>query len=358
MAEHLEILRRRLRRRRRRRARLAREARALDRHLRDAVDRRRAARRRRCRAGSARGRWRGRTGGAARRARRCPWARRSPADRGCRRHGCSACSGAAACWPPSPSPAGSWNACPARRCRRCARSSPSIGSRRRLYGPMALTMPNGPPSWLAPLSDMTMISVSSSWPAVSRKATSRARCWSAWSSMAAIGRLQAREERAARRRAARPTACTPSLRGGRRVSCGTMPSRLLARQPLLALDVPAIGEQRVVLRDQVGRRLVRRVAGAERHPGQPRDLGLVGDVVGDDSGSPGRPGRRSGDSRRRRCRADRPACCRAPARARTGRSRHRGSRRSGRSRGRAASRRTARSRPISVSGVTCHLPSM
>jgi hypothetical protein len=50
---------------------------------------------------------------------------------------------------------------------------------------MALTMPNGPPSWLAPLSDMITISVSSSWPAVSRKAISRAMCWSAWSSMAA-----------------------------------------------------------------------------------------------------------------------------------------------------------------------------
>ena len=57
--------------------------------------------------------------------------------------------------------------------------------------------------------------------------------------------------------------------------------RDLAGEPLLALDVPAMGEQRVVFLDQVERRLVRRVAGAQRHPGQPRRLLVVGDVVGE-----------------------------------------------------------------------------
>ena len=55
----------------------------------------------------------------------------------------------------------------------------------------------------------------------------------------------------------------------------------LAGEPLLALDVPAVGEQRIVFLDQVERRLVRRVAGAQRQPGQPRRLLVVGDVVGE-----------------------------------------------------------------------------
>ncbi len=58
------------------------------------------------------------------------------------------------------------------------------------------------------------------------------------------------------------------------------PHRLLPRHPLLALDVPAMGEHRVIALDDVHRRLVRRVAGAERHPGQPWDIGLVGGVIG------------------------------------------------------------------------------
>ena len=56
----------------------------------------------------------------------------SRTDRGCRRHGCSACSGAAACSTPSPSHAENWSACRARRCRRSARSFSAIGSGRRL----------------------------------------------------------------------------------------------------------------------------------------------------------------------------------------------------------------------------------
>ena len=61
------------------------------------------------------------------------------------------------------------------------------------------------------------------------------------------------------------------------------PHRLLPRHPLLALDVPAMGEPRVIALDDVHRRLMRRVAGAERHPGQPRDIGPVGGVIGDEA---------------------------------------------------------------------------
>jgi hypothetical protein len=61
------------------------------------------------------------------------------------------------------------------------------------------------------------------------------------------------------------------------------PHRLLPCHPLLALDVPAVGEHRVVTFDDVHRRLVRRVAGAERDPGQPRDVGTISRVIGDEA---------------------------------------------------------------------------
>ena len=59
--------------------------------------------------------------------------------------------------------------------------------------------------------------------------------------------------------------------------------RLLARQPLFALDVPAVCEHLVVWLDDVGGGLVRRMAGAERDPGQPGQIGPVGDVIGDEA---------------------------------------------------------------------------
>ncbi len=61
------------------------------------------------------------------------------------------------------------------------------------------------------------------------------------------------------------------------------PHRLLARQPLLALDIPAVREHLVVAPDDIGGRLMRRVTGAERDPGQPRQIGPVGDVIGDEA---------------------------------------------------------------------------
>ena len=74
---------------------------------------------------------------------------------------------------------------------------------------------------------------------------------------------------------------TTSLRGGRRVPFGTMPSLDLAGEPAFALGVPALGEDRIVLGDQIERRLVRRMAGAERKPRQPRRLGIVADMIGE-----------------------------------------------------------------------------
>ena len=61
----------------------------------------------------------------------------------------------------------------------------AIDSWTRLNGPIALTNPSGPPSWLAPLSDSTSTIVSSSVPAASRNPISRPRCWSKCSSIAA-----------------------------------------------------------------------------------------------------------------------------------------------------------------------------
>ena len=61
------------------------------------------------------------------------------------------------------------------------------------------------------------------------------------------------------------------------------PHRLLPRHALLALDVPAMGEHRVIALDDIGGRLMRRVAGAEREPGQPGQIGPVGGVIGDEA---------------------------------------------------------------------------
>jgi hypothetical protein len=58
------------------------------------------------------------------------------------------------------------------------------------------------------------------------------------------------------------------------------PHRLLARQPPAAFDVPAAREHLVVFADQLGRRLVRRVAGAWRQPQQPGRFRRVGLQVG------------------------------------------------------------------------------
>ena len=61
------------------------------------------------------------------------------------------------------------------------------------------------------------------------------------------------------------------------------PHRLLPRHALLALDVPAMREHLVVALDDIDGRLMRRVAGAERDPGQPRQIGPVGGVIGDEA---------------------------------------------------------------------------
>ncbi len=223
------------------------------------------------------------------------------------------------------------------------RSFSAIGSGRKLYGPIALTKPSGPPSWLAPLSDSTRIKVLSRMPAVVEKPDQPRQMPVGMIEHAGEGRLQPREHALFVGAVFVPCLHAVIARGHpgfRRHD----PHRLLPRHPLLALDVPAMGEHRVIAPDDLGRRLVRRVAGAERHPGQPGNIGPVGGVIGDEAD-------RLIDQIGRKViavsitsRADRCGCCRTPVRARTGRSRRRESRRSGRSRGRAASRRTARSR--------------
>ena len=61
------------------------------------------------------------------------------------------------------------------------------------------------------------------------------------------------------------------------------PHRLLARHALLALDVPAVRENLVIAFDDIGGRLMRRVTGGKRDPGQPGQIGPVGDVISDET---------------------------------------------------------------------------
>jgi len=58
---------------------------------------------------------------------------------------------------------------------------------------------------------------------------------------------------------------------------------LLTRHALLALDVPAMGERRVVTLDDIGRGLMRCVAGAEGEPRQPRQIRPVRHVIGNEA---------------------------------------------------------------------------
>ncbi len=78
------------------------------------------------------------------------------------------------------------------------------------------------------------------------------------------------------------------------------PHRLLPRQALLALDVPAMGKNLIIAFDDIGRRLMRRVAGAKCEPGQERQIRPVGDVIGNKADPTGRPDRPSNDSRWRK----------------------------------------------------------
>ena len=61
------------------------------------------------------------------------------------------------------------------------------------------------------------------------------------------------------------------------------PQCLLPRHPPLALDVPAVREHLVIALDDIGGRLMRRVAGAEGDPGQPGQIRAIGDVVADEA---------------------------------------------------------------------------
>jgi hypothetical protein len=57
----------------------------------------------------------------------------------------------------------------------------------------------------------------------------------------------------------------------------------LPRPTAFALDVPSIAEHRVVLHDEIMRRLMRCVAGTECQPGQPGLVGPCGDMLGNEA---------------------------------------------------------------------------
>lgn len=97
--------------------------------------------------------------------------------------------------------------------------------------------------------------------------------------MPICSRVNARLFLRARARHALP----PSLRGGIHSSRLAPAPFAFCPLTLLALDVPAVGKHLVIGLDGIGRRLMRRVAGAERKPGQPWQIGRSGSVVSDET---------------------------------------------------------------------------
>ena len=137
---------------------------------------------------------------------------------------------------------------------------------------------------------------------------------------------------------------------------GEQPALDLAREGRVAPRVPAHVEVTLVALDPFGGRVVRRVARAGREVAEERllvvDRAQVGEELDRAVGEVGA----EVVAGLRRCRARAPRGCRGRATARTGASRRRGSRTSGRSRDRAASSRATPAMFTSSSGVRCHLP--
>ena len=105
-------------------------------------------------------------------------------------------------------------------------------------------------------------------------------CWSAWSSIAA----KAACSRVNTRLSSAPKlsqAATPSLRGGSRVSAGTRPSAFCRARRCSRSTSQPCANAASYFTDQFGRRLVRRMAGAQCQPGEPRRARRIGRVVGD-----------------------------------------------------------------------------
>ena len=142
--------------------------------------------------------------------------------------------------------------------------------------------PSGPPSWLAPLSESTSTSVSSSTPRGFQERDQPREMLVGVVEHRRERRLQAREDALLVGAVLRP--CSHAVVARRQPRIRRYEAhRLLPRKPALALDVPAVAENRVVLHDEVARRLMRRVACAEGDPCQPWLIGPRRDVIGDES---------------------------------------------------------------------------
>ena len=96
------------------------------------------------------------------------------------------------------------------------------------------------------------------------------------------GRLQAGEDAALVGRMLLPGLYAVVTRRHPR-SLRHQPHRLLACQTPFALDVPAVREFGVVAPNDVGRGLMRRVAGAKCDPGEPGNVRTVDDMVADEA---------------------------------------------------------------------------
>ena len=128
-----------------------------------------------------------------------------------------------------------------------ARAFSAIGSGRKLNGPIALMKPSGPPSWLAPLSDITMIERVVAYACRLQERDEARKMPVGMIEHAGEGRLQPREDAPLVDGVILPGLHAVVARRHPRL-LRHQPHRLLARQPLITLDVPAMRECRVVAR--------------------------------------------------------------------------------------------------------------
>ena len=221
---------------------------------------------------------------------------------------------------------------------------------------MSLIEPSAPPSALAPLSETRMTRVLSRSPVSSRKSSSRPIWASVYDRKRGEALHEAAGDRLLARARGRPTPAPTAAAATARCRPGSGPSSSWrAKVASRHASQPSSKWPSVAL-DPLPGRVVGRVA---RPGAEVEEEGLVdvdGPQVAEElDGLVGEIGAQV-IARPRRIAAAGPSGCRGTGPARTGASRRRGSRTTGRSPGRAATSRRDAAMLVSSSGVRCHLP--